>query len=404
MKPNTLKFPAAIAASVFLSACGSEHPSSPGAQSAAARSAADESSGGRYAQRNLVSDGAIPAEHTDANLANSWGITFRGTSPWWVSDNGTGVTTLYNGEGVAQFPPPASPSPLVVNVIGAGGDPAAPTGTASNTGQGFVVTSGSAHGPAFFLFASEDGTISGWNPNVPTPTPPATLSTTTEVVVNHSSSNPLGGAVYKGLTLASTSSGDRLFAADFRGGKVDVFDDTFAPVSTTGGFADPDLPAGYAPFGIRAIDGTIYVTYALQDEDKKDDVPGKHHGFVDAFTTDGVLMRRIASGGKLNSPWGLAMAPADGFGRFSGKLLVGNFGDGHIVGYSLDDASDDAHGGGAFLTGKGGRITIDGLWGLSFGNDAAAGPSHTLFFAAGPNEEQNGLFGRIDFVAPPGKN
>src|SRR5512133_2421287 len=399
MKAHVLLFPVAIAASILMPACGMDRPSSPAAQSAAAK----ESSGGLYVQRNLVSDGAIQAEHTDPNLVNSWGITFRGTSPWWVSDNGPGVTTLYNGEGVAQFPPPVSPSPLVVNVIGAGGNPAAPTGNASNTGPGFVVTSGSAHGPAFFLFASEDGTLSGWNPNVPAPTPPATLSTTTEVVVHNSSSDPLGGAVYKGLTLASTSSGDRLFATDFRGGKVDVFDDTFAPVSTTGGFSDPDLPAGYAPFGIRAIDGTIYVTYALQDEDKKDDVPGKHHGFVDAFTTDGVLVRRVASRGKLNSPWGLAVAPADGFGRFSGKLLVGNFGDGHIIGYAID-GGDGGDGGGAFVTGKGGRITIDGLWGLSFGNDAAAGPSHTLFFAAGPNGEQNGLFGRIDFVPPPGKN
>jgi uncharacterized protein (TIGR03118 family) len=403
MKRYALLFPVALAASVILSACGGSSSGSAkestAAQSAASKPGVAETNGGQYVQRNLVSDGAIPAEHTDPNLVNAWGITFRGASPWWVSDNGTGVTTLYNGEGVAQFPPPVSPSPLVVNVIGAGGAPAAPTGNASNTGSGFVVSAGGASGPAFFLFASEDGTISGWNPNVPPPVPPATLSTVTEVVVDNSSPNPLGGAVYKGLTIASTAGGALLlYATDFRGAKVDVFNDTFGTVTTSGGFADPDIPAGFAPFGIRAIGGSIFVTYALQDDAKHDDVAGNHNGFVNEFTTDGVLIRRVASRGKLNSPWGLAMAPENGFGRFSGNLLVGNFGDGHIIGFNSDGT-----GNGAFLTGKGGRITIDGLWGLSFGNDAAAGPSTTLFFAAGPNHEADGLFGRIDFSPPPGQ-
>jgi uncharacterized protein (TIGR03118 family) len=398
MKRYALVYPVALVASVVLSACGGSSSGSAeqstAAQSAAARPGVTEANGGQYVQRNLVSDGAIPAEHTDPNLVNAWGITFRGTSPWWVSDNGTGVTTLYNGEGVAQFPPPVSPSPLVVNVIGAGGALAAPTGNVSNTGSGFVVSAGGASGPAFFLFASEDGTISGWNPNVPPPVGPATLSTVTEVVVDHSSPDPLGGAVYKGLTIAD----NQLYATDFRGAKVDVFDASFATVTTTGGFADPNIPSGYAPFGIRAINGSIFVTYALQDDKKHDDVAGKHHGFINEFTTDGVLIRRFASRGKLDSPWGLALAPDSGFGRFSGSLLVGNFGNGHIIGFNTDGT-----GNGAFLTGKGGRITIDGLWGLSFGNDAAAGPSTTLFFAAGPNGESDGLFGRIDFSPPPGQ-
>ncbi|WP_242393257.1 TIGR03118 family protein [Anaeromyxobacter oryzisoli] len=398
MKPHVLLSGALAAGALSLSGCGADRPSASSttqataAAQAAARSEAAGTTGGLYVQRNLVSNVAGLAEHLDPNLVNSWGITHRGTSPWWVSDNGTGVATLYDGEGVAQFGIP----PLVVNVTGAGGAPAAPTGVVANTGTGFVVSSGGAEGPAFFIFASEDGTISGWNPNVPPPVPPATRSTTTIVVVDNSSPNPLGGAVYKGITIASAESGERLYATDFRGAKVDVFDDTFAPVSTTGGFADPSLPAGYAPFGIRAIDGTIYVTYALQDAAKHDDVAGKHHGFVNAFTPDGVLLARIASGGKLDSPWGLAMAPASGFGRFSGKLLVGNFGDGHIVGYAVEEEQRQGDGG-AYLTGKGGRITIDGLWGLGFGNDAAAGPSDVLFFAAGPNDESDGLFGRIDF-------
>ncbi|BDG06522.1 TIGR03118 family protein [Anaeromyxobacter oryzae] len=397
MTSRALSFPATLAAvALSMSACGpGSSRSSAAAQAAAQQPATADSTGGLYVQRNLVSDGAIPAEHVDQNLVNAWGIIHRGTSPWWVSDNGAGVSTLYDGEGVAQFGTP----PLVVSVTGAGGGAAAPTGVVDNTGTGFVVSGGGAQEPAFFIFASEDGTISGWNPNVPPPTPPATRSTTTIVKVDESSSDPLGGAVFKGVTIASTSSGDRLFATDFRGGRVAVFDDTFAPVSTSGGFHDPNLPAGYAPFGIRAIDGTIYVTYALQDAQKHDDVAGKHHGFVDAFSTDGVLLRRVASGGKLDSPWGLAMAPAEGFGRFDGKLLVGNFGDGHIVGYRAPGDDGD---GGAYLTGKGGRITIDGLWGLGFGNGAAAGPTNVLFFAAGPNGEADGLFGRIDFV--PGRD
>jgi uncharacterized protein (TIGR03118 family) len=365
-----------IVAAVAISACVLSSP---------AWTAASDPQGGLYVQRNLVSNGAVAAEHVDANLVNAWGITHRGTSPWWVADNGTGLSTLYDEQGVAQS--------LVVSVTGAGGEAAAPTGLVSNTGSSFVVASGGAQGPAFFIFASEDGTISGWNPTVPPPVPPATLSTTTVVAVDES----VDDAVFKGLAIASTSSGDRLYATDFRNARVEVLNGSFAPVTTSGGFLDPSIPAGYAPFGIRAINGTIYVTYALQDEDKEDDVPGKHHGFVNAFTPDGVLLHRVASEGKLDSPWGLAMAPEDGFGRFGGKLLVGNFGDGHIVGYTVVENAPSGDGG-AYLTGKGGRITIDGLWGIDFGNGAAAGPTDVLFFAAGPNDEEDGLFGRIDFV------
>ncbi len=381
---------AVVACALSLPACAPDRP-----VAASARTAAADARGGPYAQRNLVSDGAVPAEHVDTNLVNAWGITHRGASPWWVSDNGKGVATLYDGEGVAQFGTP----PLVVGVTGSGGSPAAPTGVVANVGAGFVVASGGAQGPSFFVFASEDGTISGWNPNVPPPVAPATRSTQTVVVVDRSSPDPLGGAVYKGVTLASTAAGDRLYATDFRGGRVDVFDATFAPVTTAGGFVDRDLPPGSAPFGIRAVGDTVLVTYALQDAAKHDDVAGAHHGFVDAFSTDGVLLGRIASGGKLDSPWGLAVAPASGFGRFGGLLLVGNFGDGHVVGFPLagDDGETDDDGG-AYLTGRGGRITIDGLWGLAFGNGGAAGPTSTLFFAAGPNAESDGLFGRIDLV------
>jgi uncharacterized protein (TIGR03118 family) len=368
---------------------------------------------GTYVQRNLVSDGFVTAEHTDANLVNSWGITHLPTSPWWVSDNGTGVSTLYDADGVAQFPGDV----LVVSVTGVGGAAAAPTGVVSNGGNGFVVSAGGASGPARFIFASEDGTISGWNPGVPPPTPPATRSTVTEVVFEDSSVNSLGGSVFKGITIATAAAGEQLYAADFRGAKVDVFDSSFKPVSTPGGFVDSSIPDGFAPFGIRAVGGIIFVTYAKQDDAKHDDVKGAGNGFVNAFTPDGNLIRRVVSRGKLNSPWGLAVAPATGFGRASGKLLVGNFGDGHIIAYRLtgqingdqdkgDDGKSDGNGNGGkgkgrgkYLAGKDGAIVIDGLWGIDFGNGATAGPVNTLFFAAGPDGEAHGLFGRLDFQA-----
>lgn len=399
--------PALAVSFLALAACGK-----PGA-------ASDPSSlrgqGGRYVQRNLVSDGFVPAEHVDPNLVNAWGIARGPTTPWWVANNETATSTLYDGEGVART--------LVVSVMGAGGQPAAPTGMVFNETTAFPVSAGGASAPARFLFASEDGTLSGWNPGVP---PPAT-STTSVVAVDNSAS----GAIYKGLAIASTPAGPRLYAANFHAGTVEVYDGDFAPVP--GGFVDPGIPAGFAPFGIQAIGDRIYVAYAKQDDAKEDEVAGRGLGFVSAFGQDGTFLRRVASGGKLDAPWGLALAPA-GFGRFSGRLLVGNFGDGHIVGFRLDrdledshmdgdggerhgergaahwwtmlrkDAGDDADDDdddGAYLTGMNGRITIDGLWGLGFGNDSAAGPATTLFFAAGPDDEQHGLFGRIDFLAAP---
>ena len=230
------------------------------------------------------------------------------------------------------------------------------------------------------------------------------------MAVDDSSPDPLGGAVFKGLTVASTPAGDRLYATDFHGRRVDVFDGSFAPVSLApGAFVDAGIPDGFGPFGIQAVNGRILVTYAMQDADREDDVAGKHLGFVSAFTLDGAFVRRVASAGKLNAPWGMAMAPETGFGRASGKLLVGNFGDGHLIAYDLDhddDGEDDAQdgeGGGSYLAGAGGPIVIDGLWGIGFGNGGAAGPENALFFAAGPGDEAHGLFGRIDFVPPPGQ-
>jgi len=333
--------------------------------------AAAETGVGSFTVHNLVSDGFVPAEHTDPNLVNGWGLTAGPSTPWWVADNGTNVSTLYQGDGTQAA--------LIVSV------PGAPTGAVFNGGTGFVVSRHHASGPARFLFATESGTILGWNPGVP---PPAT-STTAIVAVDRAHV----GAIYKGLAIASTTHGAFLYATDFHNGRVDMFDSSFHLVTPAGAFVDPNLPHGFAPFGIQNLGGNIFVTYAKQDSDAEDDVPGLGFGFVDEYTTDGHFVRRIASGGNLNSPWGLTIAPA-GFGHASGDLLVGNFGDGHINVFS-PTASGPYTSLGLLLGSDQHPIKIDGLWGLGFGNGSASGPVTTLYFSAGPHGEAHGLFGSI---------
>ena len=325
--------------------------------------------GGGYSVRNLVSDGFVPAEHLDPNLVNGWGIAAGGSTPWWVANNGTDTSTLYDGNGVAR--------PLIVQVEGG------PTGMVFNGSSDFVVTDRAGHsGPALFMFASENGTIHGWNPAVP----PPPFSTHAFVVVSRMNQ----GAVFKGLAIA----GNRLYATDFHNGRVDVFDGAFHQINSPGAFVDPALPAGFAPFGIQNLGGRIFVTYAMQDADRHDEVDGHGLGFVDAYDTAGRLLGRVASGGDLDAPWGLAWAPS-GFGPFSGDLLVGNFGDGHINAYAEGPPGHFTHAG-TLHDSSGNPITISGLWGIGFGNGSSSGPTTTLYFAAGPDHEAHGLFGRID--------
>ena len=332
-----------------------------------------------YQQINLASDGFVPAANTDPNLINPWGISYAPTSPFWVSDNGTGVSTLYNGSG-QPFP---VGSPLVVTLAPAIGSssPSRPTGQVFNGTSDFQVTPGN---PARFLFATEDGTISGWNP--------AAASTTAILKVDNSGT----GAAYTGLAIGNNGAGDFLYASNFHAGTIDVFDSSFSPVSLSGSFVDPTLPAGYAPFNVQNLGGSLFVTYALQDASATDVVPGLGNGYVDIFDLNGVFQSRLISDGVLNSPWGLALAPAN-FGEFSNDLLVGNFGDGRINAFDLVNGSYL----GTLQDNMGDPIAIDGLRGLIFGNGGNGGDPTVLYFTAGSGGEMHGLFGSLAPVSTP---
>jgi uncharacterized protein (TIGR03118 family) len=330
-----------------------------------------------YVQRNLVADRPGFAENVDPNLVNGWGISFNLVGNVWVSANGTGTSTLYDGDGV--------PEDLVVEIPSAPGSTGrgSPTGIVFSVSADFVVTSGGRSGPSRFIFSTEDGTISGWSPGV---------DLTHAILVVDNSAR---GANYKGLALAGNGTGFFLYAADFRNGRIDVFDRTFAPATLPGSFSDPTLPAGYAPFGIQNINGNLYVTYAKQDATREEAVTGKGLGYVNIFDTNGRLVRRLISRGKLNAPWGLALAPAS-FGKFGNKLLVANSGDGTITAYD----PQTGHCSGRLERPDGTPIKIDGLWGLSFGNGVLNQPTETLFFTAGPEDETHGLYGRLDALRP----
>lgn len=335
---------------------------------------------GGFRQTDLVSDVPGMARTTDTNLLNSWGLASSPTGPFWIADNGAGVATVYNRDGQ----PIPSGSPLVVTIPPpqGGTPPSAPTGVVFNGANAFIVSQGTHSGPSQFLFATEDGTISGWNPNV--------NGTNAILAVDNSAS----GAVYKGLALGTNNSGTFLFATDFHDAKIDVFDASFHAAGLPGSFADPSIPAGFAPFGIRNIGGSLYVTYAKQKlPEKHDDDAGPGNGFVDVFDTNGNLLQRLASHGTLNSPWGLALAPAT-FGVFSNDLLAGNFGDGRI---SAFDPSTGAFRG-LIVDDGGNPVTIDGLWALTFGNGSPGGDPNKLYFTAGPNGEKDGLFGSLQGV------
>jgi len=323
--------------------------------------------GGAYRVHKLVSDQPGHASHTDANLVNGWGISAGPTTPWWVSDEGTDYSTLYQADG--------TPIPLVVTVNGG------PTGTVYNGSSDFVVSHKGKSGPALFLFATGAGKLKGWNPDV--------NSTRAFTVASRSGAD----ASYTGLAINRVHGNNYLYAADFANKRVDVYDGAFVRQHWVGAFHDPGLPNGYTPFGIQAVDGLIFVAYAEQDPSSPDDeVQGPHLGVVDEYSAGGDFIARVASGGPLNAPWGIAWAPDD-FGPSSGDLLVGNLGNGKVAAYRLTGGNWQFDG--VLRRANGDALKVDGLWGIGFGNGAAAGDTNVLYFAAGPKDETHGLFGSI---------
>ena len=316
-----------------------------------------------FVQTNLASDQPGAAPTTDANLVNAWGIAASATSPFWIGANGTGNSVLYNGAGVKQA--------TTVSIPGDG----------SVTGVSFSNVAGNFNGDTF-LFASEDGTVSGWR---------GALGTAAETLVAGSSLN-----VYKGLTDAGVGGIQYAYLTNFKTGAINVLTGTGVPSALTGNFTDPGLPAGYAPFDIANLGGKLYVTYAVQDPAKHDDVPGAGNGIVDTYDLNGNFLGRLVTGGALDSPWGLAIAPA-GFGDVGGDLLVGNFGDGTIHAYNPTTGASVE----TLTDAKGNPLTIDGLWGLEFGNGSGSGSASTLYFTAGPDDESHGLFGELNPVPEP---
>jgi uncharacterized protein (TIGR03118 family) len=318
------------------------------------------------------------APNPDTNLVNAWGLS-RGTgSPWWVSDNGTGVSTLYNAAGV-PFVPPGATKPLVVKIPTPDGTgTSAPTGTVVNATTGFLVGPGAK---AFFLFVTEDGTIAGWNPTV---NPDA-------VIVK----NRAGKAVYKGCAIAQGSSGPKFYATNFQSGRVEVFDSSFHLLHSDDedAFRFPGLDENWSPFNIQNVGGDLVVTFAHRAPGSHDEDHGAGLGFAGVYDTRGRLLLRLQHGSWFNAPWGIAAAPGD-FGKFTHRLLIGNFGDGTIHGFNLFNGRHE----GAMLDDTTGQtLSIGGLWAISFGGGSAAnnGATNTLFFTAGPNDESDGLFGNI---------
>jgi uncharacterized protein (TIGR03118 family) len=327
-----------------------------------------------YSATKLVTDGFTSAPHIDANLQNPWGIAFNPLGDVWVSDNGSSKSTLYDGEGI--------PNSLIVNIpAGVAGD-GSPTGIVYNASSDFVVSNDSgASGPAIFIFAGEHGTISGWSPDVDS----------NNAILVHDDGDE--GAIYKGIALAGNGTENRIYVTDFHNRSVDVYDNHFEEVEVKGGFRDPTIPPHYAPFGIQNILGSIYVTFAKQDADAEDDVAGPGFGYVDVFDVNGNLIRRVVSRGALNAPWGMALAPAS-FGHFANRLLVGNFGDGVINAYNPTNGQFV----GSLKTRGGQVMQNEGLWGIAFGTGLFNQDTNALFFSAGPNDEADGVYGRIDPV------
>jgi uncharacterized protein (TIGR03118 family) len=323
---------------------------------------------GALMRTDIVSDQG-GAGRTDATLVNAWGLAFNPAGFAWVSAAGSGLSEVYDVSGNHVIPS--------VTIPGPGGAMSSPTGQVFNGDA-------NAFGGDTFIFVTEDGTVAGWQP-----------SDGAQAMMR--ADNSASGAIYKGVALAQS----RLFAANFHAGTVDVYDSSYHAVSVQGAFRDAQLPSGYAPFNVAAINGALVVTYALQDEMGEDDVKGPGNGFVDLYDTNGNLMTRLLSGGQLNSPWGVTLAPSS-FAAAPGRLLIGNFGDGVIHSYDFDANARTATPAGALTDQSGVPMAIDGLWAIEFGNGAGGFAANQLYFTAGPADESHGVFGRLQATGSVG--
>jgi uncharacterized protein (TIGR03118 family) len=326
-----------------------------------------------YIATDLVSDQPGVAPITDTTLHNAWGIALNPTGGnFWVSSEGGGISDVYSGDVGGSA---LAKVPLEVTIPGG-----SPTGQVFNSTSDFVVSSGGASGPSVFIFASNSGSVSGWNPNVP-----AAGSTAAQLGFQAPD-----GADYTGIALASSGGANFLYATDFFNGKVDVLNSTFQKTTLAGSFTDPNLPAAYAPFNIALINGQLYVSYAPRATGTADEIAGQGNGLIDVFNTNGTFAKRLISSGKLNDPWGMVVAPAN-FGNFSNDLLVGNVGSGQILAYNATTGAFQ----GTLSTSPGHPIVVEELWGLTFGNGVTAGDTNTLYYAGGPDDEVHGVFGKI---------
>jgi uncharacterized protein (TIGR03118 family) len=349
-----------------------------------------------FVETRLVSDIPGFAAHTDPVVVNPWGFTETPGGQFQLSDNGSGTAAVFTADGTPLgapivIPPPAGSAP---------GTTSTPNGQLDNATSDFVISEGGRSAPAAVLFSTEDGTIAGFN---------SAVDPSNAIIAADRSGS---GAVYKLLAMGTAGGANYLYATDFHNGAVDVFDKNFAlHTFSAGQFTDPNAPAGFAPFGVKNVNGTLFVTYAKQDSDKHDDVAGPGNGFIDEFDTSGHLLKRFASGTAaggtltaLNSPIGMTIAPK-GFGSFGGDLLVGNFGDSHVSAFDPRTGRflgqlQDANGNALVLDGGFNGPDTKGLWGIAFGNGQGGAGKDTLFFASGINDESDGLFGAVNMSGP----
>ena len=367
-----------------LAACGGG--SSSGAPPAAAMGFTDTA---------LVTDNdtvVATALTIDANLQNPWGIAFAPGSPFWISDNNNNLSTLYSGIGANETQGVTGSASVGVAIpASAAGVQAKPTGQVYNGSGGFMITTSMGQESALFIFDGEGGTIAAWAKD---------SGATAVTAYDDGVANGANHAVYKGLAIGAVGGATYLYATDLHNNKVDVFDTNFSkPAAMQGKFVDPNIPAGFAPFGIAALNGDLYVTFAQQDSAMHDENTGAGLGYVDIFDFSGNLISQFASAGPLNAPWGIAIAPA-GFGSLQGDVLIGNFGDG-MISIFTPNGTALASAEGPLMSSAGQPFVFPGLWSLVFGNGDSDKPVTTLFYTAGFANQTDGVFGGITLTSTP---